>query len=219
MITINHHVANPLTPKGEGSAKIEQLFRAYFAQKPDITGRIDIFSNVSVSSQMEYLMEIDLFIICEFNGFILSDFYEYNGSCYDLEIKNLAFTLEMKHHDFSRIERRGPDLYVRYGSRVENATEQSRKAKCILTNSINKRLKRSPFVFDYLWCSSLDKNAVNTIDNGDGLNLLPSSFDVEDLISQTYNQRLPIGDSDTDRRVVSSWRDDLYDSIVDLFSR
>ncbi len=219
MVTINNHVTDPFSDEGEGSLKIFESFKAYFNSMPNVGGRIDIFPSVIAYGQKGNVKDIDLFIICEFNGYVLPSFLEIEGELRDVEVSNCAFTLEMKRHGYSKIERRGPDLWVRYSNCTENASDQSRKAKFALKNYIDSKLGKSPYLYNFLWLWSLDRESVDTLDNGDGMNLLPSSFSIEDIVSRSVFQKQSNYDYNLDRDFIASWRYGFYDEIVELLSR
>lgn len=213
MVIIKNHATDPFTDEGEGSVKIERHFNGYFHGKPDIQGRIDIFPSVVAFGQKENVKDVDLFIIGEFKNYYVSDLYR------DIEVKNFACTLEMKRHGFSQIDRDGSDVWVHYKNCDENATDQSNKAKYALKNYFENKIGHSPWLYNFVWFWSLDQRAVDQLDDGDGMNLLPSSFGPEDLIILSKRQRVPYNDRSTGCEIVSSWRYDLYDDVVELLSR
>ena len=219
MVEIINHVTDPRTDEGEGSIKIAQSFKDYFTNRPDIDGRIDIFPSVIAFGQKGNVKDVDLFLICEFSGYCLPDFIDIDTSSRDVLVKNFACTIELKRHGFSKIERRGSDVWVHYNNCDENASDQSKKAKFALKNYIVNKLGRSPFIFNFVWLWNIDQAAVSLLDNGDGLNLLPSSFTFEDLVRLSFYQREAYYDTTIDQDIVSSWGYSLYDGIVELLSK
>ena len=218
MVNINNHVSDPYTDEGEGSIKLERSFKAYFENRPDVNGRIDIFPSVIAYGQKGNVKDVDLFIICEFQNLVLPDFIEINGGARDIQVKSFACTLEMKRHSFSLIKRKKQDVWVHYPNCDENASEQSRKAKFALKNYFDYRIGRSPFITNFIWFWSLDENSIQLLDNGDGLNILQSTFSIEDLFFLSIDQKKPFYDFNTDRDVISSWNYSLYDEVVDLLN-
>ena len=219
MVTITNHVTDPYSDEGEGALKIEQEFQAYFEKKQDVSGRIDIFPSVTAFGQKTNVKDVDIFIICDFNDFILPDFFEDDDSYRDVKIKNFACTLEMKRQSFSKIKREGSDVWVHYNNCEENASKQSREAKFALKNYFESNLQRSPWLFNYLWLWSLDQASVDVLVDGDDMNLLPSTFSFEDLITLSVNQKKPFYDDGGGCYIVSSWKYGLYDDVVDLLSK
>ena len=88
-----------------------------------------------------------------------------------------------------------------------------------MKNYIVNKLGRSPFIFNFVWLWNIDQAAVSLLDNGDGLNLLPSSFTFEDLVRLSFYQREAYYDTTIDQDIVSSWGYSLYDGIVELLSK
>jgi hypothetical protein len=213
MVTIKNHVTDPYTDEGEGSIKLEEYLSGFFKSNPDVDGRVDIFPSIIAFGQKENVKDVDLFIICEFHGLII------NNSDHDIEVRNFACTLEMKRHGFQRIDRDGSYIWVHYLNIDENATDQSDKAKYALKNYFETNFGQSPWLYNYLWLWSLDQAAVDQLDDGDGMNLLPSTFSFQDLVLLSINQRKPFYDRGTGCYLVSSWRYDLYDDVVDLLTK
>ena len=213
MVTIKNHVTDPYTDEGEGSVKLEEYLSDFFKRNSDVEGRIDIFPSIIAFGQRENVKDIDLFVICELRGFVIDQ------PDHDIEVRNFACTLEMKRHGFQKVDRDGSYIWVHYLNFDENATDQCDKAKFALKNYFETNLGRSPWLYNYLWLWSLNQDAVDKLDDGDGMNLLPSSFCFQDLVRLSINQRKPYYDRTTGCYIVSSWGYGLYDDVVDLLTK
>lgn len=224
MLTIKNHVVDPYTDEGQGAVKLEKMFSNYFDsnKNSDIDGRIDIFPSITAFGQKNNTKDVDLFFVAEFNGFTLEDgFVDNNGKDRDVEIRNFACTLEIKRHSLNNIRREKSDILVHYLTTDywENASYQCSQEALALKGYFEGKFGSSPWIYKYIWLWSLSDEAIQVLDDGDGMNILSSTFDLEQFFLDATYQRKPYYDERQSLFKISSWNYSYYDQIVNLLSK
>lgn len=222
MVKVTNHVIDPHTDEGEGAIKLGKMLKSFFELDSfsDVIGRIDLFPSVTAFGQKSNIKDVDLFLIGEFDGFTLEDGMVRGGKDRDVIIKNFACTFEIKRHSLQYIERYYSDVYVNYPTtnHRDNASYQSKQEALAIKEYFKNKLGSNPWVYNYVWFWNLTEEEVQSLDNGDGLRILSSSFFIEDLFLNSLDQRVPFYDEKREVFKLSSWDYNLYDNIVTLLA-
>lgn len=110
----------------------------------------------------------------------------------DTFINDFCFVFETKNHPAEDIAYENNILKVKYRGLYHDITTQSEKQKYSLTNYFVDKLKKTPYVCNFIWLRQLTSEELDVLtDSNSDNNFLPNKFSLKYLFRKSFLQNKP----------------------------
>ncbi len=151
-----------------------------------VIGEISIFSNITLFGQE--VKDIDILVVGSLSNCPIRISINSGIKKEVVSVESFVTAIELKTHDSSGIFRKGVDLYVNYGIKSHNVTEQSNKQKYSLKNYFEKAIGRSPYITNLIWLRNVNQNQLSNLFNENKEKITTNIFSGVDFSFQSFIQ-------------------------------
>lgn len=178
---------------------VKNKFEEYF--KPHINGEIILIPSATLYGQD--VKDIDLVILGKLDNYHISNIEtkftdarnkkDTLGPAYkDVYINNFCIVVEIKGHRAEGVSKEGSNIFVKYGDKIKNVTEQSERQKYSLLNFFRSQTTYSPIILNFIWFNNMSAESLsNLVDNRKDNNYISSDFNLSDIFSKCLLQHFP----------------------------
>jgi len=107
-------------------------------------------------------------------------------------INDFCFVIETKNHRAEDIVYENNILKVKYSNKYHDVTTQNEKQKYSLKNYFEDKLKKSPFICNFIWLRQMTTEELDELtENNSDNNILPNKFTVNYLFKKAFLQNNP----------------------------